>query len=179
MPFSRMDHLQPCGSPRGKQLSIWVNSAAQLRHIVSKHLAESPRFKKVSLHVNDQEGTVAGFEFERVRFGVNTQDPIDLHGQEMLRKSALKLSEIGQHGACQAHYLNGSEAGFQSVNQPYYVYAVKIGRVSIARRESFSWEGRSPRRPIFLVLIGPNGLSDRTPSLMKNSSLRESQTLLN
>jgi hypothetical protein len=75
-----MDHLQTCGPPRGKQFSVRIYGAAQLRHIVSKHLAESARLKKVPLHVNDQKGAMRGFEFERVRFGVNTQDPIDLHG---------------------------------------------------------------------------------------------------
>jgi hypothetical protein len=47
-------------------------------------------------------------------------------GQGVLRKSALRLSEIGQHCACQGIYINDSESGFQSVNQRYYVYTVKI-----------------------------------------------------
>jgi hypothetical protein len=110
-----MYHLQPRGSPRGKQLSIWVNSAAQLRHIVSKHLAESARLKKVSLHVNDQEGTVRGFKFERVRFGVNTEDPIDLHGRGVLRKSALKVWQFWAAWCMPGIYLNGSEAGFKAL----------------------------------------------------------------
>jgi hypothetical protein len=48
----------------------------------------------------------------------------------MLRKNVLNLWEFGQHCACQAIYLNDSEAGFQSINQIYYVNSVEIRSAS-------------------------------------------------
>jgi hypothetical protein len=51
-----------------------------LRDIVSKHLAKSARLKKVPLHVNNEEHTAAGLEFEFVRFRVNAQGSTHLHG---------------------------------------------------------------------------------------------------
>jgi hypothetical protein len=80
MPLSRVYYLQTCGPPRGKQFSIRIYGSAQLRDIVSKHLAKSARLKKVPLHVDDEERTAGGLEFEFVRFRVNAQDPTHLHG---------------------------------------------------------------------------------------------------
>ena len=71
MPLSRVYYLQTGRSPRGKQLSIRIYGAAQLRDIVSKHLAKSTGLKKIPLHVDDEERTVPGFELELVRFRVN------------------------------------------------------------------------------------------------------------
>jgi hypothetical protein len=72
--------LQTSGSPSGKQFSIRIYGAAQLGHIVSKHLAKSARLKKVPLHVDDQKRTARGLEFEFVRFRVNAQGSTHLHG---------------------------------------------------------------------------------------------------
>ena len=54
----------------------------------------------------------------------------------MLRKSVLNLWEFGQHCACQAIYLNDSEAGFQSISQIYYANTVKIRFASTLRGEA-------------------------------------------
>jgi hypothetical protein len=51
-----------------------------LGDIVSQQLAKSAGLKKVPLHVDDEERTAGGLEFEFVRFRVNAQDPTHLHG---------------------------------------------------------------------------------------------------
>src|SRR5262249_7862939 len=80
MPLSCVYDLQTSGSPSGKQFSIRIYRAAQSRDIVSKHLAKSARLKKVPLHVDDEERTARGLEFEFVRFGVNAEGSAHLHG---------------------------------------------------------------------------------------------------
>jgi len=80
MSLSRVDYLQTGRSPGGKQFSIWIYGAAQLRDIVSEHLAKSARLKKVPLHVNNEERTAGGLELEFVRFRINAQASTHLHG---------------------------------------------------------------------------------------------------
>jgi phosphopantetheine--protein transferase-like protein len=43
VPLSRVYYLQTGRSPGGKQFSIWIYGAAQLRDIVSRHLGKSPK----------------------------------------------------------------------------------------------------------------------------------------
>ena len=80
MALSRVYNLQTSRSPRGEQFSIRIYGSAQLGDIVSQHFAKSARLEKIALHVDDEERTVRGLEFEFVRFRINAQGPAHLRG---------------------------------------------------------------------------------------------------
>src|ERR1700737_5607177 len=93
MPLACVDDLQPGSAPCSKEFAIRINRAAQLRNIVSQHLAKPAGLKKVALHVDDEKGAVRWIKFEFVRFSINAQGPIQLHGSILVDKWAVSAWE--------------------------------------------------------------------------------------
>src|SRR6185437_2039324 len=79
MSFPGMDHLKTSGTPDGKQSSIRVDGAAQLRNVVPQHFAESARLQEISLHIDDKKSAMFRLEFEVVRLGLDAQRSIAVH----------------------------------------------------------------------------------------------------
>jgi len=75
-----MQDSQSMRTPGGEQFLVWRNGAAQFGNVVAEHLTKAARLQKIPLHVNDQERTGRGGEFERVRFGIHSNNGGGVHG---------------------------------------------------------------------------------------------------
>src|ERR1700736_5312726 len=100
MPLACVDDLQTGSAPYGKEFAIRINRATQLRNIVSQHLAKPAGLKKVALHVDDEKRAVRWIKFEFVRFSINAQGPIQLHGSILVDKWAMLACELQKGALC-------------------------------------------------------------------------------
>ena len=71
--------LMPEGAPRGEELLIRCDGAAELRDVVLEHLAESARLEEIPLHIDRDQRAFGRYEIKWVGFRVDTQDLFTIH----------------------------------------------------------------------------------------------------
>ena len=71
MPLASMDDGQASRAPGLQQALIWLNGAPELRDIVAEHFPESSRLKKISLHVDNEQGAVCEVDLIGIWFGLD------------------------------------------------------------------------------------------------------------
>jgi hypothetical protein len=79
MPFASVHDLQSSGTPGGQQLTIWLDSAAQLRDIVAKHFAKTAGFQKIALHIDEQQHALRWDKLKRIWLGLDSYRVVHIH----------------------------------------------------------------------------------------------------
>lgn len=98
MPFTGVNDGQSGPAPSLKQTAIGIDGAAKLRDVIAEHFSKPAWLEKVSLHVDDQQGTAHRINFVGIRFSLDAQSGSVDHGRAGL---GCGVSVVCKRLACQ------------------------------------------------------------------------------
>ena len=60
-------------------MTIWLDSAAQLRDIIAEHFAQTAGFQEIALHIDDQQRALRWDKLKRIWLGLDSHRFMHIH----------------------------------------------------------------------------------------------------